>query len=372
MKRHPHVNATNQDKTMTSQPETHMGTVEIQTVSNLVCAVVNDDATLLAVSDALRTMLFELRTDSDADTITATAIALPEPLDQPSNALVFTARRGDNSLRLVSATNRGPIHIISITHPPNTPPTAHHEITLTDHLSTDDNPYLAPPQLAISTRSEYLSILLPTSTTARIDIYSLNQPTPCHHWTLPDLSSDAPPTTMRFLDGNGLLVAGANKSFYIFSVEKKTMGEWSTDAGFPVKCVLPDRLEGDDECPTGLAYHSAHPETFIMGFHEYFLAIDLDRPIPCTCETYPPEHLRMTCRQKQTQPQQRRGGARRGAMTPPAGIMTKNNNFTICLRYNGMLFLDYMSETEMVIVQQPWLQVVDSFPDALERKIYGY
>jgi|JI8StandDraft_1071087.scaffolds.fasta_scaffold342548_1 hypothetical protein len=48
-----------------------------------------------------------------------------------------------------------------------------------------------------------------------------------------------------------------------------------------------------------------------------------------------------------------------------------NGNCTICLRYNSMLYMDFISKNEMLVVEQPWLNVVASFPAALERKVYG-
>jgi hypothetical protein len=44
---------------------------------------------------------------------------------------------------------------------------------------------------------------------------------------------------------------------------------------------------------------------------------------------------------------------------------------TICLQYNGMLYMDFMGEGEMVVVEQPWLEVVETLPEALQRRIYG-
>ena len=36
-----------------------------------------------------------------------------------------------------------------------------------------------------------------------------------------------------------------------------------------------------------------------------------------------------------------------------------------------MLCMEFVSEHEMVVVEQPWLNVVATFPDALHRKVYG-
>jgi hypothetical protein len=44
---------------------------------------------------------------------------------------------------------------------------------------------------------------------------------------------------------------------------------------------------------------------------------------------------------------------------------------TMCLRYNNMLFMDFVDEHEMQVVEQPWLTVVVTFPQALQRRIYG-
>ena len=48
-----------------------------------------------------------------------------------------------------------------------------------------------------------------------------------------------------------------------------------------------------------------------------------------------------------------------------------NKNYTICVKYDSVLHLEFFKENELVIVEQPWLTVVKSLPDPLERRIYG-
>jgi U3 small nucleolar RNA-associated protein 4 len=36
-----------------------------------------------------------------------------------------------------------------------------------------------------------------------------------------------------------------------------------------------------------------------------------------------------------------------------------------------MLFVDFVDENEMVVVEQPWMSVVATFPQGLQRKVYG-
>lgn len=47
-------------------------------------------------------------------------------------------------------------------------------------------------------------------------------------------------------------------------------------------------------------------------------------------------------------------------------------NCTICLHYNGMLYMDYLGPDQMVVVEQPWLPILATFPEALQRRIYGF
>lgn len=49
----------------------------------------------------------------------------------------------------------------------------------------------------------------------------------------------------------------------------------------------------------------------------------------------------------------------------------ENRNCTVCLRYNSMLYMDFIQANEMLVVEQPWLTVMASFPEALHRRIYG-
>lgn len=48
-----------------------------------------------------------------------------------------------------------------------------------------------------------------------------------------------------------------------------------------------------------------------------------------------------------------------------------SRNCSICLQYNGILYLNFVGQREMVVVEQPWLEVVETFPDALQRRVYG-
>ena len=44
---------------------------------------------------------------------------------------------------------------------------------------------------------------------------------------------------------------------------------------------------------------------------------------------------------------------------------------TICSHYKNMLYADFLGPKEMLVVEQPWLEVAETFPAALQRRIYG-
>ena len=85
--------------------------------------------------------------------------------------------------------------------------------------------------------------------------------------------------------------------------------------------------------------------------------MDLSKPLPEHALLFPPKHVRGKRKRK-----------RNHTEAPPT---EKSNNCTVCLRYNGMLYMDFIDANEMLVVEQPWLSVVGGFPAALERKVYG-
>lgn len=96
--------------------------------------------------------------------------------------------------------------------------------------------------------------------------------------------------------------------------------------------------------------------------------VDLDQPVPERSRMFPPDHLR----------------AKRFKLIkeddvmipcPPSAKKTNSditsNNFTICLRYSEILFQDFVAENEMIIVEEPWMSILEDLPDALARRVYG-
>jgi hypothetical protein len=90
------------------------------------------------------------------------------------------------------------------------------------------------------------------------------------------------------------------------------------------------------------------------------VVFDLDVPFPRDCETYPETHVRGKKRKRSSTIDETKDGQ------PESSAVCK-----LCLRYNSMLHLGYIGGEEMLVVEQPWLDVVATFPPALQRRVYG-
>lgn len=136
-----------------------------------------------------------------------------------------------------------------------------------------------------------------------------------------------------------------------------------------------------------------------------FCIIKLDQPMPRLCRYVPEKHVRGRKRRRSLLENENHGGNaktddadRQWLLQPLENRKPKSGdgtgtiandaesleelreeiqptmserNCTICLQYKSMLHLDFLASKEMVVVEQPWVQVVDKLPDAMQRRVYG-
>jgi U3 small nucleolar RNA-associated protein 4 len=114
------------------------------------------------------------------------------------------------------------------------------------------------------------------------------------------------------------------------------------------------------QAPHLLSFYSM----FIKGSFGAIVAVDLKEEFPKRCRVFPLVHVRGTKRK------------RTNSTSEPTNIdeiikSETSSSCAMCLRYNSMLFMNCVRENEMVVVEQPWLNVVATLPGALQRKVYG-
>jgi U3 small nucleolar RNA-associated protein 4 len=99
----------------------------------------------------------------------------------------------------------------------------------------------------------------------------------------------------------------------------------------------------------------------LQGSFGAFVAMNMDEKFPKHSKVYPERHVRG----------KRKGRKRSYSESDQSKLQSEEATCTVCLRYNGMLYMDFVASNEMVVVEQPWLSVVATFPDALQRRVYG-
>jgi len=370
------------------EDEGRIGSITIDGVHNLSCCTISEDGSFLAASDAASLLLFRLNYVEDGGggraAVAPERIPLPRNVNRSCTALKFAV---DGSLRLFGATSDQKVIVIkihnasssSLSHTRekgndskdigklNLNATLEHTLSMlpgggsgfvpVTHLeTTPDGMWLAAGRNAMGGGAVQI-FALKLDDEANFTSYK-------HWWSVP--ATEAPTACLGFTTGgrekaNAALVVGcSNNSFYIFDVQRKRMSDWSLATGFPMCRSLPRELTHRPECMERLAFDPSSPNKFLMAGNGFFCVVDLDRPVPNHSDIYPPNHVKAK-RFKQE------GYDKVQKMDQKKGM----SNMTICLRYGGMLFLDFVGANEMVVVEQPWLSVVNSLPDALERKLYG-
>lgn len=384
-------------------------TISITSPYNMCCSTISDDGKFLAASDALSLYVFSLDVeveDGVVQDVLPTKLGLSGVCKHPATALKF-----DDNDRLVCATADGPINILKISSAlkpessDSRPYTVSLEHAFKDHTVdwSRTSHHFPIINLDLSSDGKWLSAGRFSSDKGSVHVFTLSTNDGVgryqHWWGLPE--SDAPTTCVKFLGGcdieASLAVGCSTNEFYIFNLDRRALSHWSNDMGLPLLKSLPKELTTRSEPVTRILSNPAAPQCFILvsgdcfescilvassisyhpifcfvlfqGSHGYFCVVNLDQPVPERSTMFPPDHLRASRLQpikaddtsnEYTTPKRK--------SKKSAGCCT---NFTVCLRYNEMIYQGFVAENEMVVVEEPWMSILEELPDALARRVYG-
>ena len=112
--------------------------------------------------------------------------------------------------------------------------------------------------------------------------------------------------------------------------------------------------------------------SFDQSGHTWFCAIDMNQPVPLNSNIFPSNHIKIRNASSAYYPGHQEFSRKRKHPNGTEVQKSKENrNLTICMRYVGMLFMDFLDNNELVIVEQPWVDIAKSLPRSLQRKLYG-
>jgi len=345
----------------------HIGSIAISSNYNLISFDVSDDGKFLAVSHTAGLLMFSLKMVEThtgqgsqlTNVIVPKKVELPSAIITPCSALKFVS-----SKMLVCATTRGFVNMVRIDSEGETFSATLEHTFNKDETRESANTNFPITELSVSPDGLWLATGSNDYGKGCINVFNIATEYR-HWWALP--CTETSYSCMKFFgDGRldpALAVACHKGVVYIFDIKEKRMSDWSEDIGFPASRMLPKELALVSGCPENLAYNNATPDKFIMGGPSWFCSIDLSSPVPLRSKPYPLDHFKArTWQPKIDYTHSKPEIKRRDDL---------NKNFTICLRYAGIIFQDFLGDNEMVIVEQPWLSIVNALPDALERPRYG-
>merc|ERR1712232_1129796 len=163
---------------------------------------------------------------------------------------------------------------------------------------------------------------------------------------------------------------------------EKRLNPWSEQYGFPIE-KWPMEMKNRRDFPVRLISNPSDPTQLILCSFGIFCVINLKNKMPRHCRILPDRHVR---RRRRKQPkrnyaplvspgsfQQDRpaGNNQRLQHVYHRKESANSQNCTICLHYNSMLYFNFLGPEEMIVIEQPWLQVVATFPEAVQRRVYG-
>lgn len=117
-----------------------------------------------------------------------------------------------------------------------------------------------------------------------------------------------------------------------------------------------------------------------QGTHGFFTVVDLDLGLPeGGVKLFPPQHIRNEKQNKRTRSTSvsstlevsENDKSLQQANNDDEDEPPSSKNYTICLKYNDIMYMDFIQKDEMLVIEQPWLSVLDTLPNALERQVYG-
>jgi len=300
----------------------------------LVCSAISPDGTWVSCSNSVQSKLFRLNAADGR----VEQIQLPSEIAGVSHCLAFTPDSSMLVLALQSSVVKvlhlSSLEVVSVFHHHNVHVQGHnHEMDETAHLTEN------VCTLAISADGQWLA-----SGDQRNTIHVFNLDTGKHYFSVPAL--DSMHTTFQFHNSSSsLVVACVSNRFYIFDMEERKLSDWSVEFGDR----LPSELLQQPGKIIGIAFDPVNVNTITLYSHNYLCKIDLDKPMP-------------------DEAAKKSKSRKRDRSNPDAAAA---QNFEFVSKYKPVLFMDFISDKEMLVVEAPWLKIMQKFPDMLYRPKYG-
>lgn len=235
--------------------KTLLGKVEVKSSSNLACATIKEDGSLLAMADASCVFLFRLDISDADESISPSRL----PLESSKGYAVFGMSFAGEAL--VLACSDGKSRVVEIEESE-----ARVVGTLAPKQPGDGDVEVLPvSRVCASKDGQFFATVHSGARGEAIHIYKTTDDDDFRHWwTLPALERAV--SAVSFLDeSTPLLAVGCiNFGVYVFDLERKNLSKWSEEAGLPVSRSLPSEFSHRSDYPVRISTNPGSPSKFLM------------------------------------------------------------------------------------------------------------
>jgi len=156
------------------------------------------------------------------------------------------------------------------------------------------------------------------------------------------------PTAMSFHpDNNILVVACASNDFFLYDVQERKFDDWSRING----ASIPKTLRSEKDRIFGITFDKNFPSRMLLMSCSFICKVDLSQPIEKE-DSERPKKMQRTAKNHTTQDD-------------------TNANFRMIREFKPLLGGDFISSDELLLVEIPWIKVLEALPPTFERRKYG-
>lgn len=347
-----------------------IGEIALETPSNLAFSSMSPNGQWIAAANATQLFLFRLHHTSTNNNeeydLEPQKLSLPKPLDRIT---VVALHFSGNLLFVADSMNR--VYVVALSE----------TVSIVSTVTLPHATELPISSLRTSRSGKFLGVMTKSSMNGVQVFQRGDDGTYGFYWSVPDLSG-ARPAAIAIIKENQLAIATVSFHVYVFDLEQCKLTPWSQANKFPIE-RWPMEISNRKDFPVRLFTNPKNESQLIMSSFGAFVVLNLDGQLPKHCRVVPETHVRS--RRKRTREEEEPSSiqGRTNAMifvspeqksqNRPHHVNNDPNarNCTVCLNYNSMLHLDFLGGDEMLVVEQPWLRVIATFPEALQRRVYG-
>ncbi|ERN18592.1 U3 small nucleolar RNA-associated protein 4 homolog isoform X1 [Amborella trichopoda] len=333
--------------------------VKCKASQKIISSAISGSGALIAYSDHVKPSLFELKkpysSGSGRNAWVIDRRQLPRILPS-AHYMVFNA---DSSILIVAGHDRK-IYVVDV----ESGDLLHTFIPFRKEVVHDASSLTEPPvtRLCTSSDGQWLAAM-----NCFGDIYIFNLEIHRQHWFVSRLNG-ASVTSAGFPPNNSnvLIVTTSSNHVYVLDVDARQLGEWSKRHTFS----LPRRFQEFPGEVIGLSFPSSSKSTSVMVYSARAMClIDFGAPVNGEEEGLPNGST------KKFESFYGNGTAKLTKL--------KRASFSACHRNRGkenfafksfvdpVHFVGYVSEGNVLVIDKPWLEVVQTFEAPVHRHIYG-